>query len=186
MIVSKKVVDMDDDEYEILPRQLMADLKSEVEQLKKRLAQPDNKASELILEIESMKDSIHELNVVFQQALKETKEDDVIVKISDINRKLNDVLNQNEVIAKGMLAISDKVDEFIGRQQGASLSVSMPSSPSAMSIKHDIGAPAMGGSPSRTAPLPTISDNDTPNLDVNFPPPPPSFTQSKKRIGLFR
>ena len=173
------------DEYEILPRQLLADLKTEVELLKKKLTQPDSKANELILEIESMKDSIHELNTVFQQALKETKEDDVIIKISDINRKLNDVLSQNEVIAKGMLAISDKVDEFVGRQQSTSLSIGPAPQLQGMPVKHEMGMPSMGGAPARMAPMPAM-DNEVPNLDVNFPPPPPSFTQSKKRVGLFR
>lgn len=178
------------DEYEILPRQLLADLKTEVELLKKKLTQPDSKVNELILEIESMKDSIHELNTVFQQALKETKEDDVIIKISDINRKLNDILNQNEVIAKGMLAISDKVDEFVGRSQSASLSIGPAPLPQGMPARHEMGMPTMGGAPARMAPMPAMDNSalggEVPNLDVNFPPPPPSFTQSKKRAGLFR
>ena len=44
---------MADEEYEILPHQLLSDLKYDVEALKKKLSQPDAKANELILEIES-------------------------------------------------------------------------------------------------------------------------------------
>ena len=62
---------MAEEEYEILPHQLLSDLKYDVEALKKKLTQPDNKINELILEIESLKDSIHELNIVFEKALQE-------------------------------------------------------------------------------------------------------------------
>ena len=65
---------MAEEEYEILPHQLLSDLKTEVEALKKKLTQPDAKANELILEIESLKDSVHELNVVFEKAMEEMKE----------------------------------------------------------------------------------------------------------------
>ena len=61
---------MAEDDYEILPHQLLADLKYDIEALKKRLSQPDSKMQELILEIESLKDSIHELNTVFKRPWK--------------------------------------------------------------------------------------------------------------------
>ena len=60
---------MADDEYEILPHQLLQDLKYDVEALKKKLTQPDTKSNELILEIESLKDSVHDLNDIFKKAL---------------------------------------------------------------------------------------------------------------------
>ena len=42
------VVNMAEAEYEILPHQLLSDLKYDVEALKKKLDQPDSKANELI------------------------------------------------------------------------------------------------------------------------------------------
>ena len=69
---------MVDEEYELLPHKLLADLKDDVEMLRKKLNQPETKINELILEIESMKDSIHELNTVFAKALDETNEEDHI------------------------------------------------------------------------------------------------------------
>lgn len=174
-------------DYEILPHQLLADLKSEVEALKKKLTQPDNKMNELILEIESMKDSIHELNNIFQQALSEMKEEDATQMLGSINGKLSDVIGQNETIARGMLAISDKVDDFISKQG------SPPSSPGSFSgtIKHEMGMPQMG-MPGRMAPPPMeapsfpVSGGDlSGNSDMGFPPPPPSLSASKRK-GLFR
>ena len=67
---------MVDEEYELLPHKLLADLKDDVELLRKKLNQPETKINELILEIESMKDSIHELNTVFAKALEDTNEED--------------------------------------------------------------------------------------------------------------
>lgn len=175
-----------DEDYEILPHQLLNDLKEEVEGLKKKLTQPDSKINELILEIESMKDSIHELNTIFQQALKETQEEDVMKNIKDINDKLSDVISQNETIAKGMLAISDKVDDFISKQD---LSKATPEptifAPSGM-IHHDMGMPPMSG-PGRMAPTPSMDFGDNFNgPEVNFPPPPPGMGTPPKRKGLFK
>ncbi|MEK6938657.1 MAG: hypothetical protein AABX04_06440 [Nanoarchaeota archaeon] len=179
-----------DEDYEILPHQLLNDLKDEVEGLKKKLTQPDSKINELILEIESMKDSVHELNTIFQQALKETQEEDVMKRITDINDKLADVISQNETIAKGMLAISDKVDDFVSKQ-GDSRVVSEPTltAPSGM-VRHDMGMPQMSG-PGRMAPPPSM-DNNFPSFgdnfsgSDNFPPPPPSMGTPPKRKGLFK
>jgi seryl-tRNA synthetase len=181
-----------DEDYEILPHQLLNDLKGEVEALKKKLTQPDSKINELILEIESMKDSLHELNSVFVQALKEMKEEDVTKTVKDLGEKLTDVISQNETIAKGMLAISDKVDDFIAKQQTAApestITVSAPSS--TVTVRHDMGMPQMEG-PSRTAPMPSMDLGfpafGSPEPEVNsFPPPPPSMGSAPKRKGLFR
>ncbi len=190
------------DEYEILPHQLLADLKGEVEALKKKLTQPDSKINELILEIESMKDSIHELNTIFQQALQDTKTEDVTRNITLINSKLSDVIAQNETIAKGMIAIADKVDDFVSKQGiGGSLPVSSAAAPSLTSpSRMDFGAPSSFGGPGRMAPPPQMPQMEAPAFpsfsggnnfgsapggDFNFPPPPPSAS-SPKRKGLFR
>jgi len=88
---------MADEEYEILPHQLLSDLKNEVEALKKKILQPDTKANELILEIESLKDSIHELTNIFKKALEETKEEDLTRVIKAVNEKMEAVISQNEI-----------------------------------------------------------------------------------------
>src|SRR3989344_5315569 len=103
-------------ENEHLPHSLIVDLKHDVEALKKSLSHPDTKAHELILEIESMKDAVHQLNAIFNKALKEMKDEDITKTIQAITEKLNAVANQNETIAQGMVALSDKLDNFMGRQ----------------------------------------------------------------------
>ena len=66
---------MTNDNYEIIPHQLLSDLQHDVEALKNQLASPNTKMNELILEIESMKDSVHELTTVFQKALEHVRTD---------------------------------------------------------------------------------------------------------------
>ncbi len=172
------------EDYEILPHQLLSDLKSEVEALKRKLTQPDTKANELILEMESLKDTIHELTTTFQKALEQTNEAGPEKILASLNDKIEKILKQNETIATGMVAISDKVEDFIQKQQGGGLVSSMPPPMPSPYVSHTMGAPPTPG-PSRMAPKPfappTMSDDD-------FPPPPPGMKSSseKKRVGLFK
>ncbi|MBU0470726.1 MAG: hypothetical protein KKA62_00445 [Nanoarchaeota archaeon] len=166
---------MAEEEYEILPHKLLSDLKFDVEALKKKLTDPDTKTNELILEIESMKDSVHELNTVFEKALEMTKGQDLSKLIFDMNQKLEAVVNQNETIARGMIAISDKLEDFMQRQSPRS-SPSMASSPG-MAVKHTMGPPQ--STLGRTAPKPQ-------GMMEEVPPPPPGLNgEKKKRVGLF-
>lgn len=159
---------MTDSDYEILPHKLLSDLKYDVETLKKKLTHPDAKAEELILEIESLKDSIHELTNIFERAIEETKAEDLSKNIKD---KLDAVIRQNETIAKGMIAISDKVDDFVKENTQHK----MEHKPSAMPVKHTM---ANQGMPARRmAPLPGPA---MPQIEVPVPPGP-----LKKRQGLF-
>lgn len=175
---------MAEEEYEILPHQLLSDLKYDVEALKKKLSQPDNKMNELILEIESMKDSIHELNNVFQKALEKTKEEDPYKTIKVLSEKMETVLSQNETIARGMVAISDKLEDFISKQIAVKQPAKGPSP--GLPVQHMMGPPKIPGA--RTAPPPKMMGSEEPNID--FPPPPPSATgpnRKKKSIsGLFK
>ena len=187
----------EEEDYEILPHQLLADLKYDVEALRKKLGSPDNKMQELILEIESMKDSVHELNTVFQSALEETKGEDPHKEIKLLKEKMETVLSQNETIARGMIAISDKLEDFMGQHSPSgkpsgptvippgpiSRPTNMPSNPGAMPIQHTMGPPSSG---SRTAP--PLGMNDAPpglgEPSMDFPPPPPG--PKNKRMGLFK
>ncbi len=181
------------EEYEMIPHQLLSDLKYDVEALKKKLTQPDNKSNELILEIESLKDSIHELNMVFQKALEETKSEDPLQEITQINTRINDVIKQNETIAQGMIAISDKLEEFMTKSsEPVERKISAPTSmvPGAANpdVHHTMGPPVPPG-PGKVAPPPQAMAATNPNVGepiIDFPPPPPSANGGKKRLGLFK
>ena len=186
-------INMADDEYEMIPHQLLSDLKYDVEALKKKLTQPDNKSNELILEIESLKDSIHELNIVFQKALEETKSEDPLQEITQINTRINDVIKQNETIAQGMIAISDKLEEFMNKNSGLienKITTPTEAVQGAVNpdVHHTMGPPVPPG-PGKIAPPPQAMATANPNLGeptIDFPPPPPSTSGGKKRLGLFK
>lgn len=175
---------MAEDEYEILPHQLLADLKDEVEALKKKLTQPDTKVNELILEIESIKDSIHELNSIFQKAMQETKEEDPARTLKLLQDKVGTVLSQNEVIAKGMVAISDKLEDWMRKQGQAKPGIASAPSASPMSFSGTSMAPPLPMAGSRFAPRLEMNFSN-PNADLDFPPPPPSLSGKKRASGLF-
>lgn len=152
------------DEYELLPHQLLEELKSEVELLKKKLMEPDAKAQELILEMETLKDSVHDLQEIFQKALDISKGEDISGTITALKEKIEAVVKQNETIARALLTISDKFD-----QQAKLSAQALPPSSSAPSFS--MGPPPLPGS--RIAPRPEMP------LFNDLPPPPP------RKKGLF-
>ena len=188
-----------DEDYEILPHQLLSDLKNEVEALKKKITQPDAKAQELILEMESLKDSLHEMTSIFQKALEDMKtEGETSLLMKNLNSRIDSVVSQNETIARGMIAISDKLEDFMNKQTTnmpsmapnmsmASTSMAPPlsMSRSQMPLQHTMGMPTMSG-PSRMAPpmMEMSASGMNGSDDLDLPPPPPSM--SSKRKGLFK
>jgi len=159
----------DNDDYEILPHKLLEDLKFDVEALKKRLTEPDTKSNELILEIETLKDSVHELNTIFKEALEETKEEDVFKSIQLLNERMDAVVTQNETIAKGMIAIADKVDGFMDNFQKA---------PRPQMSSMAQSAPPMNNFSQRAPP-------GMPPAPGDMPPPPSPNGNGKRRKGFF-
>ena len=105
---------------------------------------------------------------------------------------MDTVLSQNETIARGMVAISDKLEEFMGNNSphkeptGPTIMPPGPrvnSGPGPMQVQHTMGPPSSG---SRMAPMPSMNDAP-PGLgepSMDFPPPPPGM--KKKRVGLFK
>tara|TARA_Y100000310_G_C20388605_1_gene671656 strand:+ start:32 stop:574 length:543 start_codon:yes stop_codon:yes gene_type:complete len=180
---------MADKSFEILPHALLEDLKFDVEALKKKLSEPDSKANELILEIESLKDSIHDMHTVFGKALEETKEEDIYAAIKKLNERIDTVVTQNETIARGMIAISDKVDDFISSNKKSAPAMTRPSmtsgqiSPPSM---HANMSPSPQGIPKAPQMSMPSSHNDSSgqfNMSSGGIPPPPS--EMKKRRGFF-
>lgn len=175
------------EQEDILSPQLLTMLKSDVDALKKKLSPPDAKANELILEMESLKDSLHELNTIFQKALEQSKEEDLAKVIKIISQKLDTAVTQNETIAKGMVAISDKLEDFMANQS------QMRVAPPLGAPQHIMGVPQMSGS--RMAP-PLQMESPFPESDYPSPigadaapppPPPPGAAGKKKLIGtIFR
>ena len=161
---------------------LIENLKKDVEVLQRKLTQPDAQSQELILEIESMKDSVHELNIIFQKALEEVKSDDLGKLMKELTKNITTLIDQNETIAKGMIALSEKVD----RAASSGRMGQMPPR------QHNMGPPQMGGTMPRVAPRPAMPSFSSPTdafaaasgaagKGMDLPPPPPGG----KKGGLF-
>ena len=161
------------EEFELFPHKIFEELKYDVEALKNKLSEPDLKANELMVEIEDLKESIHELNNVFKVALEETKGEDS-KELATIKEKLDAVVRQNETIAQGMVAISEKVEEFTKPKVMASPQPNPQSPPPRPSFSPSFPPPPPG-SPSRVAP-PISMPGEGP-----LPPPP----EKKRSLGLF-
>ena len=161
--------------HELLPHKLLSELHSDVESLKKKLTSPDAKAQELILEIESMKESIHELTTVFQKALEEMKEDDVSKTLAMLQERVDAMLKQNETIARSMLAISDKVDDLV-QQKRTPTEMSSPTP--MMGVKHTLGMPPQMGRAAPRPEAPPFADRGEMNI-----PPPPRMMDKKRSFG---
>ena len=109
----KKEVDpmADDDEYELLPHKQIADLKKELERLKK------GPTPEARNEMERLNDSINNLLSLFKEAssqmhLEEQEATMVAEKLIPIEEKLDQILDQNQKIAEGIVALADLVKEL--------------------------------------------------------------------------
>ncbi len=135
-----------DDEYEILPHKLLEDLKFDVEALKKKLSEPETTAQELIAEIEDFKGTLRDLQNVFKEALQDLKEDDSAKLLHALQNKVETITTQNETIARGMVAISDKLDDFMKHPIHKPAAV-QPSFPPRMPSPP--GLPPLGAPPKR-------------------------------------
>jgi len=162
------------------------DIKQEIDSLKKKLTDPDSKISELLLEIESLKESIHELTVVFQKTLDQTKGEDGVKTIENIKKKMDEVVNQNETIAKGMVAISDKLEDFMGKNSMRAPPMMLRPGINPM---QNMSMPSSMGGPARMAPslqMPGMGDMPSMPEDGDLPPPPPPMGRRKQMGGLFK
>ena len=100
-----------DEEYEILPKNELDYLRKEVEKLKKNPFGDSEKSRTLYDAVEDLNNTMKKLLTLFNSTQQELIEEYSRVKP---NEALGEVLDQNEKIAKGTLAVAD----MIKQQQG--------------------------------------------------------------------
>jgi hypothetical protein len=111
-----------DDGYDLLPHDEIRRLKQEVDSLK-RTGGPAQGNDGLIDSMENMTHSINSLLKIFKEAAEDMKldeHDSVLLsdKIDPLLIKIDRVLEQNEKIAKGIVAIADMIED-LKNSQGA-------------------------------------------------------------------
>lgn len=180
-----------EDEYEIFPHKVLQDLKEEVEALKKKLSEPESVAQELMGEMEDLKTTIKELNAVFKEALQDVKEEDSVKLLAALQNKVSAVLTQNETIARGMVAISDKLESFMKQSVGQALPSASAVKPVATAMvspplfSNEAGAvpPAFNRFTVRPPSFPAAPNQTGVPSGGNAPPAPP--TAKPQRKGIF-
>ena len=95
-----------DDEYEILPKDELDYLRKEVEKLKKNPYGDTETSKTLLDSMQELTNSINKLIALFQSTQKELVEE---YAKSNPSETLSEVLDQNEKIAKGTLAVADMI-----------------------------------------------------------------------------
>lgn len=105
---------MADDDYTLLSSKEVSELKQDVDYLKKNPFGGVKSGKSLLEAIDQLNENISQLIEIFKEASEQVKaeerEADVIIKrIEPIERKLDELSDQNQKIAKGILAVADMV-----------------------------------------------------------------------------
>jgi len=100
------MVNQDSDDYELMPSNELDDLRREVSSLKKNSLTEGDKARVLIESMDRMTISLNRLITILDDAQK-----DIIDEYQESKpaEKLNQLLEQNEMIAKALIAISENL-----------------------------------------------------------------------------
>jgi len=174
-----------DDEYEILPKDELDYLRKEVEKLKKNPYGDTETGKTLLDSMQELNNSINKLISLFQTTQKELVEE---YSKSNPSETLSEILDQNEKIAKGTLAVAD----LIKKQQESIDEIKTQVKPEKQE-KPQI--PNMGGIQDNQQSNPF--DNKIPNMNSPFDgpkkmpeipslPPDNSFIhEPEKKKGLF-
>ena len=107
---------MDNEDYTLLSSKEVSELKQDVDYLKKNPLGGSKEGKSLLSGIEKLNENIGQLIEIFKEASDmmkaEEREADVILKrIQPIESKLEELSDQNQKIAKGILAVADMVSE---------------------------------------------------------------------------
>lgn len=184
----------DDEDWEIIPHKILADLRDDVQALKEKLSKPEEPQKELLASIAELQKSIAQLQGVFQGALQEMRTEGEGAHEGkahqDILAKLTEVSGQNTQIAKAIVAIADMVEEMNRR-------LSAPRAPPRMMPSPPRSPPFPQPPPPIDEPFPFLEEAPLPlpRAPPSMPPPPrrgpdlpPPPPPEKKRLfgSLFR
>ncbi|MFH1641644.1 MAG: hypothetical protein ABIC04_01965 [Nanoarchaeota archaeon] len=193
----------DDESYEIMPYKEIVMLKKEIENIKKKAG--DTSSTELINSMAKLTKSMDSMLQLFRTAAEEMKaekssEEKFADRLEPLVDKLAEVINQNKIIAEGMVAIADIVKgqnepkqlfkpKPAGPPQGFNYNLppiadpaDMPGAPmppprgrvQEFQGRQSMGMPPMGGLPPLEPPTDAFSMGNMPPLE-----------EKSRRKGLF-
>jgi len=163
---------MPGDEYELMPERKLSSMKKELGEFRKRAQSVDADTGlprETVSSLENLNKSISSLLGLFQTATEELKleeRDEALIskKLDPLMKKVDVLLDQNEKIAKAIVAIADMVREE--KEETAEEERPAPR------FEEPKAEPPMFQPPSR----PSMTSPPMPpprGMPAGFPPPPP-------------
>lgn len=153
------------DDFEIMPREQIKKLKEEISRLKSGSVTGD---SELLESIKDLSVKLDSMTHIFEAAETDLREEDktagiVKDKIDPILSKVNEIADQNQKIAKGLVSIVDILEEKLDEIKEITEDVKLMQSQTATAARTE---------PRTLQPEPSVP----PELSIgpgSVPPPPP-------------
>lgn len=176
--VSKPATKSPQDEYELVPHNQLEFLRQEVEKIKSNPFGDSHSSKDLLSSMSELNKNVAKLVAIF-----ETANDEIVRDYKDQanTEKINKVMEQNEKLAKGIVAIADLLKELKEFKAGMQPQESGDSDrrmnpPSRAPVpgrnpfldQPPLGLGAPGGIPGRPGP-----QQDLPPIDLSNIPPPP-------------
>jgi len=171
-----------DDDYTLVSSKDVSELKQDVDFLKKNPLGSSKSSRSLQESVDKLNENIEELIEIFKEASEQMKaeerESDVIVKrIAPIEAKLDELSDQNQKIAKGILAVADMVNS---REEKPRMMMSRPAMPPQRPMMMQ---KPMNSQPSK---LPPMGGMPPQNSSMGLPPLPPKKEEKKGLFGLMK
>lgn len=99
------------DEYEIIPHKEILELKKEIEFLKKNPLGKSKSSENLLDSINALNNNIDNLITVFKDATKELKDEKPQTNDTQVNKKIEELFDQNREIAEAIVSLADMIKE---------------------------------------------------------------------------
>ncbi len=183
----------DDDSYDILPHRQINELKRQIDELKAK--QDRSSPKELVSAMDSLAKTIDSLMNLFQQASQDLKyqlkEEGLASGKDSVHEKLDRIIDQNTIIANGMVAVSNMVKEFARQKKPMQQQRPNNFPPRQPGFQQQMPQmnqnmqqnPSMFNSPPQMPQMPAPNFNDMPDI------PLPGFDEPEKKkgiLGMFR
>ena len=178
---SKRGAQMNEEEYAIVSKKEFLKLKNELEKLKKNPLQGTPAGENLQESIDNLSGSLNSMMTLFKEAaddLKIEERDTQIVakKLDPLMEKVDTLIEQNQKIAKGIVAVADMVREKLSEIEEKTHAE--PVKEERKELPPLGGAPAPPGMPPEPAgmgdmpPPPGMPEPEMPPMPADMPPPP--------------
>ncbi len=182
-----------DDEYELLPRDEVKKIKAELETIKSGPAGSTSSAKALVGSMTELNSSMNKMLEIFKTASSEIKrgEDEaelISKRLDPFLERLDKVIDQNEKIAEGIVAIADMVKEMKESNKGPEMPVLPPldRQPPRFPEPDPFGPPPGGPQPSGPMMPPPQQPPPQGAPPPTMPPPGPMSDEKKGLFGRLR